>query len=63
MKQETFNTFAGTVFGVIAFLHVLRILFRWNASIGGWTVPLWASWLALLLAGYLAYSAFTLKKQ
>ena len=62
MKQKTFTTIAGLVFSVIAVLHLLRLLLHGEAVIGGWAVPMWVSALALVLSGYLAYSAFTLRK-
>jgi hypothetical protein len=46
-----------------AVLHALRLLLGWEAVIGGWSVPTWFSWVALALAGYLAYSAFTVKQE
>ncbi len=62
MKQDTFNTVAGTLFAMIAGLHVLRIVRHLHASIGGWIVPMWVSWAGLVLAGFLAYTAFRQKK-
>ena len=62
MNQKTFNTVAGVVFLVVAVLHLCRLLFRWDAIIGGWVVPTWASGLALVLSGYLALSACKLRK-
>jgi hypothetical protein len=62
MTQRTFNTVAGVIFSVVAALHALRLLLGWTAVIGGWEVPHWVSWLALALAAYLAYTAFTLKR-
>ncbi len=62
MTQRTFNTVAGTIFLTIAALHGLRLLLSWQASVGGWYVQMWVSWAALALAGFLAYTAFTLKK-
>ena len=62
MKQNTFTSVAGLVFSLVAVLHLLRLLLHWEAVIGGWTVPTWVSALALALSGYLAYSAFTLRK-
>ena len=62
MNQKSFNTFAGVVFLVVAVLHLFRLLFRWEAVIGGWVVPTWVSALALVLSGYLARSAFKLRK-
>ncbi len=60
MKQKTFTLTAGVVFSIIAVLHVLRLLFGWEAVIGGWNVPLWVSWVAMAVSGYLAYTAFKL---
>ena len=62
MNQKTFNTIVGIVFLVVAVLHLCRLLFRWEAIIGGWIVPTWVSGLALVLSGYLALSAFKLRK-
>ncbi|MBI2884774.1 MAG: hypothetical protein HYY15_01205 [Candidatus Omnitrophica bacterium] len=61
MKQKTFNRVAGDVFLVVAVLHLCRFVFRWDAVIGGWVVPMWVSALALVLAGYLALAAFRLR--
>ena len=61
MTQQTFNTAAGIMFGFIVVLHGLRIVFRWEAMIGGWVVPRWISWVAVLVFGGLAYVAFKQK--
>ena len=61
MNQKTFVRTAGVVFSLVAVLHALRLLLGWDAVIGGWSVPMWLSWLALALAGYLAYAAFRMK--
>lgn len=58
MKEEKYLKVSGTLFGLIAALHLLRILYGWQAQIGGWEVPTWASWVALLVAAYLARAAF-----
>ena len=62
MRQKTFTKTAGVIFAVIAVLHLLRILLGWEAIIGGWHVPVWLSWLALVVSGVLAYTAFTLRR-
>lgn len=61
MIQRSFNRVAGGVFGLIAVGHGLRLLFHWEAVIGGWAVPIALSWLALVLFGWLATTAFTRK--
>jgi hypothetical protein len=38
----------------VALLHVLRLLFGWEATIAGLAVPLWVSLLGTVIAGGLA---------
>lgn len=61
MKQATFNRLAGTIFLLVFLLHAARLFFHWEVLIAGRIVPMWLSWLALVLAGFLAYSAFRRK--
>ena len=61
MNQKLFLTVSGTIFSVIAFLHLARILAGWPAHIGTFEVPIWLSWVSVVVAGYLASSAFRLR--
>lgn len=61
MNQKLFYNVTLTVFSLIALLHALRLVYGWSAVIAGWEVPMWLSGLAVILAGYLAYSAFKLR--
>ncbi len=63
MSQRAFNLVAGTVFLIVAMLHALRLLLGWEAVIGNWHVPRWVSWPALVLASFLAWTAFRLEKR
>lgn len=58
MTERTFRKVAGFIFLAIAVLHALRLVFGWEAVIGGWAVPGWVSVVALAAAGALAYLAF-----
>jgi len=58
MDQKTYNTITAVVFLVVALLHLLRIIFGWPAQIGDLSIPLWASWLALIVSAGLAYFGF-----
>lgn len=62
MDQKTFTGVAGVVFLLIAVLHALRIFYGWPALIGTFAVPMWLSWAALVISGYLAYDAWQLKR-
>ena len=63
MTQKQFNLIAGTIFAIIAVLHLLRLYFHWNALIANRPVPLGASVVACLVMGYLAWQGFRLNKK
>lgn len=62
MSLKVYLKTAGTIFLIIAVLHLLRLVLGWNAVLEGWSVPLWLSAVALVVAGYLAYEGFRLNK-
>jgi len=63
MRLKTYLAASGTIFGIIAILHLARVMYGWPAQIGTFVVPTWASWLSLLVAGYLATTAFILLRK
>lgn len=63
MKPRTYSLVTAIIFVLIALLHGLRLLRGWFAEIGGWEVPMWLSWIAFGIAGYLAYSGLKLAKR
>jgi hypothetical protein len=61
MNDKLFHLIAGTVFALVALLQALRIYMGWSVVIGGWSAPMWISWIAIVVAGGLSYFASTLK--
>jgi len=55
MDQKTFSAVAGVIFASVALLHLSRIYMGWPAVIGSWAVPMWVSWIGLVVAGGLSY--------
>lgn len=51
---KPFTTIAIVIFSLVAVVHVLRLIFGWEAVINGMAVPLWASVLAIIITGGLA---------
>jgi TRAP-type C4-dicarboxylate transport system permease small subunit len=58
LNRNTYMTVSATLFLVIGIVHLLRIIFGWQAEIGGLSIPFWVSWLALPVTGALAYFGF-----
>ena len=52
--KKPFTTIAVGVFSLVALLHVLRLVFGWEATFQGSVVPLWVSGLGAVIAGGLA---------
>ncbi len=47
----------GFISWLIVLLHTLRLLFGWEVSVSGWLLPIWVSWVGIMLFGYLGYVA------
>jgi hypothetical protein len=63
MTEKTFLKTAAAIFGVVAVVHLVRILAGWPIVIDGWTVPMWVSWIGLIVSGGLSYYGATLARQ
>ena len=51
------------LFFLIFILHLARIIFGWDAVIGGVAIPMWVSWIAAAVAAFLLYQGYKFKKQ
>lgn len=58
--MRSYLVLSGVLFGVVALLHLLRLLYGWPAQLGDVAVPLWVSGPGLLIPGALCVWAFTL---
>jgi len=53
--MKPFTTLAIVIFTIVAVVHLFRILMGWEVIIQGAVVPMWASYLGLIIAGGLAF--------
>ena len=49
---------SGFFFGVVAVLQAVRALKQWPVHIGTFDIPVWFSWIAMVVAGGLCVWAF-----
>ena len=49
---------SGVLFAVIAVAQAVRALNQWPVHVGGFDVPMWVSWVAMVVAGSLCVWAF-----
>jgi len=53
-----YAVFSGVLFGVVAVLQAVRALYQWPVHVGGVDIPVWGSWVAVVVAGGLCVWAF-----
>jgi len=63
MSQQAFSLTAGVVFLLIALGHILRVIFGVTFVVYGISIPMWASGIAVVIMGYLAYEGFRLARK
>ena len=62
MNQKTYLQVTGLIFTAVAVMHLLRVFSGWEVNFAGWNVPVWFSYIGVVVAGFLAYSAYKLMK-
>ena len=60
--QKMYLKLIGLIFSVIAILHLLRLIFRWDVVLGDWQIPIWISFVGVAVAGFMSIIAFKLSK-
>jgi hypothetical protein len=63
MDQKTFTAIASAIFAAVALVQVLRIYFGWPVVIGTWSVPMWISWIAVVVDGGMSYFGMSLARR
>ncbi len=63
MSEKNYILISAIVFALVALLHLVRLFTHWSFQIGAMTVPLWGSWLGLLIGATLSIWAFRLLSQ
>ena len=58
MSPRNYALFAALVFAFVALLQVARSVGGWPVTVGTISIPLWASWVAFIVAAILAWLGF-----
>jgi len=51
-KPATF--FAMVIFALVAIAHLIRLIFGMSVIVGGWSVPIWFSFIGVIVPGVLS---------
>jgi len=63
MNQKVFSLTAGVIFSLIAVGHLCRIVRGVDVRFGDWAAPMWVSWVAVVVIGFLAFQGFRLSRK
>ena len=58
LMQDRYASVSAIVFGVVALIQAIRAFNEWPVQIGPYVIPVWFSWLAVLVAGALCVWGF-----
>lgn len=62
MREKSFFGAVSFLFAIVFVVHLLRAINGWDWIIGGWSAPMWLSWVAIIVVGYLGWAAFRMRK-
>lgn len=62
MDSIRYARLASAVFALVSVLQVARAAMGWSVSFEGTAIPVWASWVAAVVAGALAWLGVTAKR-
>ena len=60
MKYRFYCGISGVIFGIVALVHLLRIINDWDLIIASWRAPLWLSYVGFVIGAGLSAWAFRL---
>jgi hypothetical protein len=63
MGRKAYLAISGSIFGIVALLHLARALYHLPVQLGTVAIPVWPSWAAVVVAGVLCVWAFRLLRE
>ena len=62
MKSKTLMRLNAVLFLLVFIGHGLRITNGWDMNLGSWVIPMWLSWTAVIIIGYIGWNNYLLSK-
>jgi len=63
MTKNNFLSVVSFIFLIVGIVHAMRLFNGWEVQIGDLMLPVWVSWIGVVVAFYLSYSGFRLLKK
>jgi len=58
--MKPYHLVSGIIFGLVALMHLLRLINQWPLILGPWSAPMSISWIGLIVTGCLSIWSFRL---
>jgi len=62
MSKKVYFYMVSIVFFIVAVVHLARIVYDWSLVLGGVAIPMWVSWIIVILLGYLCVRGWLFAK-
>jgi len=62
MNKNQSLKLASVIFGIVALLHLIRAILRWSVVIGNFNVPVYFSYIAAVVIGFLSWWMYKVSK-
>lgn len=63
MRFKVYYITVSVIFSTIAVVHFVRAYFGWEIMVADAVIPVWISWAAAAIAGYLAVRGFQVARE
>ena len=63
MARKGYLLISGGLFAIVAMAHLCRLVFDWRITVDDAVIPMWVSWVGLVIPGTLALWAFLLGRR
>jgi hypothetical protein len=60
VNKRAYFAITAIIFGLVAVIHLLRVLNQWPLLLGQWSIPMWMSWLGAVVTCLLCIWALAL---
>jgi len=57
-RSRPFTLIAAIIFGLMALVHIYRLFTQFQVIAGSHSIPMWASYIAIVVAGLLSWGLF-----
>ena len=57
-RSRPFTTIAAIIFAIMALVHLYRLFAHFQVVVGSHTIPMWCSYVAIVVAGLLSWGLF-----